>query len=53
MSFQHILLNLAALLAFSPTAQGFTTACNYQEYKCGYSMIATNGIYILALTYLI
>ncbi|KAL1845065.1 hypothetical protein VTK73DRAFT_1205 [Phialemonium thermophilum] len=36
-------LAAAALVAFSPTAQAFTTACLYQEYKCGYSMVADYG----------
>ncbi|EHK25839.1 uncharacterized protein TRIVIDRAFT_32688 [Trichoderma virens Gv29-8] len=42
MTFQHILVSLAALLAFSPTTQGYTTPCIYQEYKCGYALVTDN-----------
>jgi hypothetical protein len=51
MTFQNIFINLAALLAFSPAVMGFTTPCTFQEYKCGYAMVADDGIYILALNY--
>lgn len=45
MMFQLTLTNLAAMLAFSPAVLGFTTPCIYQGYTCGYSMVATFGIY--------
>lgn len=33
----------AAMLAFAPTASAFDIACTYQEYRCGYSLVAQNG----------
>jgi hypothetical protein len=37
MVFLRALVGLAALLAFSPAAQGFTLPCFYEEYKCGFT----------------
>ncbi|KAH7011072.1 hypothetical protein EDB80DRAFT_383870 [Ilyonectria destructans] len=31
-----------ALIAFSPAVYAFTTACTYQQYSCGYSLVADN-----------
>ena len=34
---------LFAFLTFATQGQAFTTPCIYQQYKCGYNLVATQG----------
>ncbi|PVH67834.1 hypothetical protein DL98DRAFT_662459 [Cadophora sp. DSE1049] len=51
MLFPQALMALGALLAFTPATEAFTTACVYQAYECGYTMVSQYGYNNTELTF--